>query len=202
MDSMQFQCFTREYVDQLRERDPETEQHFIDYFSDLLFLKLRRIMQTRQSVEDLKQETFYRVFRVLRADGLRNPERIGAFVNTVCNNVIAEYWRASSRFTSLPDPVPDRPSCHGRASENELINEERTRAIRLILDELPVRDREILRMLFLEERNKDDVCRTWSINRDYLRVLVHRAKDRFRQKLPEISAVAAVCALDRAGRRA
>jgi len=205
---MQFECFTEDYVTRLIERDPETEQHFIHYFSELLLLKLRRVLRTGQAIEDLRQETFVRVFRVLRAQGLRNPERIGAFVNTVCNHVISEYWRTSSRFVPLPDPIIDhlpesRTSGGGTVdAEDGLVNQARTQAIRQVLKELTPRDREILRMVFLEEKNKDDVCKTWSVDRNYLRVLVHRAKDRFRRKVPKISMVAAACSLDRAARGA
>jgi RNA polymerase sigma-70 factor (ECF subfamily) len=38
-------------------------------------------------------------------------------------------------------------------------------------------------MIFIEERDKDDVCRELGIDRDYLRVLLHRAKMRCREAL-------------------
>jgi DNA-directed RNA polymerase specialized sigma24 family protein len=34
--------------------------------------------------------------------------------------------------------------------------------------------------VFLQEQNKDEICRELSMNRDYLRVRVHRAIARFR----------------------
>jgi RNA polymerase sigma-70 factor (ECF subfamily) len=52
--------------------------------------------------------------------------------------------------------------------------------VREILDEMPERDRRILREVFLEERDKDDVCRDFGVDRDYLRVLLHRAKQSFK----------------------
>ena len=52
--------------------------------------------------------------------------------------------------------------------------------IREILEELPERDRRLLREIFLEEREKDDVCRDFGVDRDYLRVLLHRAKQSFK----------------------
>jgi RNA polymerase sigma-70 factor, ECF subfamily len=42
------------------------------------------------------------------------------------------------------------------------------------------RDRELLRAIFLEEGDKDEVCRRFGVDRDYLRVRLHRAKERFR----------------------
>jgi len=52
--------------------------------------------------------------------------------------------------------------------------------IREILEELPERDRRLLSEVFLEERDKDEVCRDFGIDRDYLRVLLFRAKQSFK----------------------
>ena len=52
--------------------------------------------------------------------------------------------------------------------------------IRRILDTLPKRDRQLLRAIFLEEKDKDEVCRLFQVDRGYLRVLLHRAKKSFK----------------------
>jgi RNA polymerase sigma-70 factor (ECF subfamily) len=52
--------------------------------------------------------------------------------------------------------------------------------VRSILAELPERDRRVLKAVFFEERDKDEICRDFGIDRDYLRVLVHRAKQSFK----------------------
>jgi len=40
---------------------------------------------------------------------------------------------------------------------------------------LPQRDRKILYARFFEERDSDEVCELFNVDRDYLRVLLHRA---------------------------
>jgi RNA polymerase sigma-70 factor (ECF subfamily) len=52
--------------------------------------------------------------------------------------------------------------------------------VREILEELSEKDRRLLREVFLEERDKDEVCRDFGVDRDYLRVLLHRAKQSFK----------------------
>jgi len=52
--------------------------------------------------------------------------------------------------------------------------------VREILDEMPERDRRLIRAVFIEERDKDEVCREFGVDRDYLRVLLHRAKQTFK----------------------
>ena len=87
--------FDREYVERLIAGEPETEQHFTRYFGDLLTLKLRSRLRSPAQVEDAKQETFVRVLTTLkRKGGIESPEALGAFVNSVCNNVLFETYRS------------------------------------------------------------------------------------------------------------
>jgi RNA polymerase sigma-70 factor, ECF subfamily len=178
---LQFQAFDAPYVERLRSGDFRTQEHFVAYFSELIQLKLRARLRSPQAIEDVRQETFVRVFTALRsAGGIRQPERLGAFVNSICNNVLLEHYRSSSRSDSLddepqnelPDPVMDVLGAVAAKQMEEKVRE--------ILDEMPERDRRILREVFLEERDKDDVCRDFGVDRDYLRVLLHRAKQSFK----------------------
>ena len=52
-----------------------------------------------------------------------------------------------------------------------------------MLDKLSETDRAVLRKVFLEDRDKDEICHELGIDRDYLRVRVHRALARFRSAL-------------------
>ena len=95
---MEFQAFDATYLDKLRSRDAVTEQHFVDYFSELIALKLRSRLQSPQAIEDVKQETFARMFALLRKeDGVKSGERLGSLVNSICNNVLFEHYRSKSR---------------------------------------------------------------------------------------------------------
>jgi RNA polymerase sigma-70 factor (ECF subfamily) len=58
--------------------------------------------------------------------------------------------------------------------------DETQRVVRNILGDLPERDRRLLQSVLLEERDKDEVCAELGLSRDYLRVLVHRAKQSFK----------------------
>ena len=54
--------------------------------------------------------------------------------------------------------------------------------MRAALVALPQKERDLLTWLFFEGRDKDQVCRDLAVDRDYLRVLLHRAKNRFREQ--------------------
>jgi RNA polymerase sigma-70 factor, ECF subfamily len=177
---LQFHEFNQVYLERLCSGDFRTESHFVAYFSELIQLKLRSRVKSPQAIEDLRQETFARVFATLRSQGIRQPERLGAFVNSVCNNVLLEHYRSASRENpaeeeegaNIPDPSLDVFAI--------LSHKEMEQKVRQVLDELSERDRRLLREIFLEERDKDAVCRDFGVDRDYLRVLLHRAKQAFK----------------------
>ena len=177
---LQLQDFDESYVERLRAGDFRTQEHFVAYFSELIQLKLRSRLHSPQAIEDVRQETFTRVFTALRGGTIRQPERLGAFVNSMCNNVLLEHYRASSRDSSLEDEEQqDFPAVNVDVL-GTIAAKQMGEKIREILEEMPERDRRLLREVFLEERDKDDVCRDFGVDRDYLRVLLHRAKQSFK----------------------
>lgn len=178
---LQFYAFDAGYIEGLCAGDLRTQEHFVKYFTELLHLKLRSRLQSRQAIEDVRQETFARVFATLRREnGLRQPERLGAFVNTVCNNVLFEHYRATSRSESLDeDDRPELPSTGADAHEVAAARQMREK-VREILAGMPVRDRGVLQAIFLDERDRDEVCREFGVDGEYLRVLLFRAKQNFK----------------------
>ena len=64
---MEFETFDEAYTARLRSGDRGTEAHFVDYFGRLIDLKLRSRIRSREAAEDLKQETFVRVLKLVRS---------------------------------------------------------------------------------------------------------------------------------------
>jgi RNA polymerase sigma-70 factor, ECF subfamily len=178
---LQFHEFDQSYVERLCSGDFRTEQHFVDYFSELIQLKLRSRVHSPAAIEDLRQETFARVMATLRSDqGVRQPERLGAFVNSVCNNVLLEHYRSGSREDPIEDDEDSRFTDKSMDAIGVILQKQMQQKVGQILEELSERDRRILREIFLEERDKDDVCREFGVDREYFRVLLHRAKLSFK----------------------
>lgn len=181
---MQFYAFDSSYLERLRSGDFRTEQHFVSYFSELIQLKLRSRLNSREAIEDVRQEIFARVFSVLRSgEGLRQADRLGPFVNSVCNNVLLEHYRSASR-SSVEDDDKDAAEIPDLRTDvlDEIMTKETSDIVRGILEGLSERDRRLLREVFLEERDKDEVCKDFGVDRNYLRVLLHRAKQTFKEQ--------------------
>jgi RNA polymerase sigma-70 factor (ECF subfamily) len=173
--------FDRAYLDRLAAGDPETEQHFTRYFGELLGIKLRSRLRSAALIDDVRQETFVRVLSTLRSPkGIGSPGGFGAFVNSVCNNVLFETYRAHGRVAPTDEDGPPDVADTRDDAETDVVRAEERAHVREILKTLPPKEQQLLHWLFFEECDKDEVCRRLNVDRDYLRVLLHRAKQRFK----------------------
>lgn len=173
--------FDEAYLRRLAAGDPATEEHFFEYFGPLIRIKLRWRVRQREGIDDICQETFLRVLRAVRSprEGVRH---LGAYVFGVCNNVMLEHFRASTRHPQIAETAPEAADV-GIDAEVLLLSAEQQARVRRVIDSLPdQRDRHVLRALFVEERDKDELCAELGVDRDYLRVLLHRAKQQFKKR--------------------
>ena len=175
---MNFFTFDEGYLERLRNGDRWTTEHFIGYFSPLLAIKLRRLrVYSIHEIDEMRQETLVRVIDAIYTGKVRQASRLGAFVLSVGRNVNRESVRRDNKTVNLSDrhEVVDETDV-----EQLFASTESAARVQRVLKELDPRDEFLLRAIFIEERDKDDICRELRVNREYLRVLVHRAKLKFR----------------------
>jgi RNA polymerase sigma-70 factor (ECF subfamily) len=176
--------FDESYMELLRRGDNRTQEHFVSYFGKLLRIKLRSRKLPVHVIQDVQQETFLRVLVAVRTSEVRHPERLGAYVNSVCRNILLEHYRLLAREQHVELDAADGPDAAADL-EARIIADERTQSVHVTLSELPQVDAEVLRGV-LGGRDKDEVCRSLSVTREYLRVLTHRAirafKDRHKKR--------------------
>jgi RNA polymerase sigma-70 factor (ECF subfamily) len=171
-------AFNADYLARLKDGDPETERHFFSYFSNAIWLKLRNRVRARHLIDEIRQETFARVLKHLQAG--KPVQYLGGFVQGVCNNVMLEVLRDESPYRQTDDSRMD-PQDERVKFDTDVVTEERKQAVRDILFEMPEKDRMVLKMVFLEEGERSEICKNLKVDADYLRVLLHRAKEKFRE---------------------
>jgi len=178
--SVQLYPFNEDYFRLLQQDDEATRAHFVSYFSKLLSIKLRSRKLKTEDIHEVQQETFLRVLFAVRKGEIQQPERLGSYVNSVCNNVASEMYREQFRNNHVDLEEVDVPDS-GADLEKGMISNESVRKVHAVMARLSDRDRTILGAV-LQGRNKDDICRELGVDRQYLRVLMHRAIASFREQ--------------------
>jgi RNA polymerase sigma factor (sigma-70 family) len=113
------------------------------------------------------------------------------FVLAVSRNVAFEHLRSYGRQDQFPEEMDD-PADAAPGPEDKVVTEERKQIVRRVLRELNQRDRDLL-FLLLEDEDPEKLCRDFGVDRGYLRVLLYRARLRFRKALqrnPDMTAAA------------
>lgn len=182
--NVQFYSFDAAYLERLRSRHRDTEDHFGDYFTVVLRMKLHASRFSSTDADDIIQETLCRVLKTIRDGEIIYPERLGAYVYEVCRNVERECWRDNKKLWMRDDiddfDFPD----HRSRPDDGLRQTEALTVVAEILSRVSGKDRQILIAVFLHERDREEVCREFGVEREYLRVLVHRAIQNARKSVP------------------
>jgi RNA polymerase sigma-70 factor, ECF subfamily len=172
--------FDQDFLTALKDRDEDAENFLISHFSRPVRLKLHGRLHSPELIQDAYQETFLRVLSYFRSGRtLDNPASLPGFVHTMCHNIALEFLRGHTRHPQVPENHPEAKD-DAPGPERQAIAGERIEFARRVLEELPEKDRRILRRVFLDEEDKDRVCEEFNVDRQYLRVLLHRARNRFR----------------------
>lgn len=176
--------FDAEYLTRLRQRDPETCTSFVSSLTPVLEARLRTQFRDRGSIEDARNETFYRVFRLVDGERVRQPEQLGSFVRGVCDRVVHE-TRRKTRFTeSLPEEgieAPDRQP----AIDTLLARRQMYGRLRRELARMREADRDLLIETHFEERDRQEMALERGLTASGLNVRLCRALKRLRQQVLE-----------------
>jgi RNA polymerase sigma-70 factor (ECF subfamily) len=177
---MEFFQFDDDYVRRLRAGDRDTEEHMRSYFEPLLVAKFRGRVPPSE-VADLVQDVFVAIIEAILGDkGPADGRKFGAWVHGIAVHLLSNWYRAHKTTTDSFDPLKHLPPDPPRVLSDIILRELKEKVHR-VLDALrPSRDAKVLRAIFIDERDKDDVCAEFGIDRNYLRVLVYRALSRFR----------------------
>jgi RNA polymerase sigma-70 factor (ECF subfamily) len=128
-------------------------------------------------LDDVVQESLRRYLVSVQEAKIRTPDAAGAFLNGICRNVISEYRRKMFRDLPMPEVVPEPPAKTIAASDLFELRD----AIADAMRQLSARDRHVLQLFYLEECSVQQILEATHLSEGNFRVVLCRAKDRFRQ---------------------
>ncbi|HEV2988824.1 MAG TPA: hypothetical protein VG759_10305 [Candidatus Angelobacter sp.] len=174
--------FDGDYMLRLKVGDQATEQHFVSYFGRLLQLKLRKRLCCARHVEEIRREAIARAMAVIRSNSKTPPERLGALVNTACNTVLQKYGPSACCQAGGSVFIHQEKAIEDNDTEKAVVRD----LVRLVLHQLPSRDRQTLRSALVKNgsNGKHGVYDNPGLQKEHLRVLLFQARQIFSSKLP------------------
>ncbi len=174
-------CGPEELVRRIRAGDPAAEEDLVRRYRRGVGAVLRRAGADVATTDDLSQETFAMSLRKIRAGEIREPGRLAGFLCSLARNLAIEHFRkaGSRRTAGIPDTDFASPA---PSPLDDLLRTERAAVVRKVLAELPSeRDRQVLFRLYLNEEEKDRICRDLRLSSLHFNRVVFRARERYRE---------------------
>jgi len=148
----------------------------------MLEARLRYKLRDHSAIEDIRNETFYRVFCLVDRGRIRHPEHFASFVRGVCDRVAQESCRKARATEPLPGAGMEPSDCRPHL-DKLLVDEERKALVWREVMRLDEADRRLIVEMHGEERDRREMARERGISRTGLNVRLCRALKRLRKQV-------------------
>ena len=176
------------------DHSPPTAGTWVDTYGDTLFRYVRLRVRDDATAEELVQETFLAALQGLK--NFSGQSSFGTWLVGILKHKLIDHLRRQGREKSAE--MDDDSAVNGmfnsfehwtsmatphawRSSPEELAQQADTqRALRLCMEALPGRYREVFVMRVMDGVGTDEMCKILQLNRNNLYMMLHRARLRLR----------------------
>ncbi|MGH8133048.1 MAG: RNA polymerase sigma factor [Steroidobacteraceae bacterium] len=150
-------------------------------YPGLRALILRRVRDPDVAA-DILQDAAVTTLEKLRSGEIAHPENVGGYLYRVALNHLRNHRRKDRSGLSITDALDELPGLENDADWEKVGRPQWATAVRRMLDEMPVaRDREVLVRFYLDDEDKEKVCRELRLSEEHFNRVLFRARNRFRE---------------------
>lgn len=145
---------------------------------------IERKVRDPELAADLLQEAAVTTLCKLKNGEIEHPEQAGGYLYRVALNHLRNYRRKDRSDISQPDGVEDIPDSSSYQASDQMLREQWSSLAAKLLAELPTaRDRELLVRFYLDDQDKDELCKVLRITEAHFHRVIFRARERFKELL-------------------
>ncbi|MBO6124996.1 MAG: RNA polymerase sigma factor [Bacteroidaceae bacterium] len=161
----------------------EFKQRFMP-FHKLLYRVAFHLTGNVQDAEDLLQDTYLKLWQ--KRDDIREEAVNQAYLVTLMRNLLRDQQRlkhidSSAELRNELSP-PDERSLEGQIAARDEASQ-----MKNLINQLPKRDKEIIRMHLMEERTYDEIEQDTGLSQGNIRIIVMRTKQKLKQQFIKLT---------------
>jgi RNA polymerase sigma-70 factor, ECF subfamily len=150
-------------------------------YPGLRALILRRVRDPEVAA-DILQDAAVTTLEKLRSGEIAHPENVGGYLYRVALNHLRNHRRKDRSALSSADGLDELPASENDAGWENIRGRQWATAARRMLEELPVaRDREVLVRFYLDDEDREKICRELRLSEEHFNRVIFRARNRFRE---------------------
>ncbi|OFX73899.1 MAG: hypothetical protein A2X12_02895 [Bacteroidetes bacterium GWE2_29_8] len=108
------------------------------------------ITKDRDLAQDLCQDTFFKVFNIIKSKSYKEEGKFQQWIMKVAHNVVIDYYRKSKKMTMVYDceenGVFNKIKLYDESYEDRIIKEQSLEQVKNLLEYLPLEQKEIIQM--------------------------------------------------------
>jgi RNA polymerase sigma-70 factor, ECF subfamily len=152
-------------------------------YPGLRALILRRVRDPEVAA-DILQDAAVTTLEKLRSGEIAHPEKLGGYLYRVALNHLRNHHRKDRTALSSAEALDDLPAPMNDPDWENVGRPQWATAARRMLEEMPVaRDREILVRFYLDDEDRNTICRELGLSEEHFNRVIFRARNRFRELL-------------------
>jgi RNA polymerase sigma-70 factor (ECF subfamily) len=172
-------------VPQAKTGDPEAWDILFRRYQLPLYVYVFELVHDEQTSLDLVQETF--IAAVRHIGGLRDDDKFGSWLFGIAHQKCLQRWRKQNREEILPDEIAETPDESDNRPDDLLIRQEQEAAFMQLLNQLPLPQRSVLLLYFVEDFSLEEIAGITGAAVGTVKSRMHYAKRAFRKLLEEPS---------------
>jgi len=152
-------------------------------YPGLRALILRRVRDPEVAA-DILQDAAVTTLEKLRSGEIAHPENLGGYLYRVALNHLRNHRRKDRTAVSSADALKELQGAEDDPEWERVGRPQWAEAARRMLGEMPAeRDREILVRFYLDDEDKEQICRDLRLSEEHFNRVIFRARNRFRELL-------------------
>jgi RNA polymerase sigma-70 factor (ECF subfamily) len=170
-------------VQQAREGKPEAWDALFRRYQLPLYVYVFELVRNEQTSLDIVQETFIAAARHI--GGLREDGKFGSWLFGIAHQKVIQHWRKRGGKEVLFDEVPESPDEFESGPDDLLIRREQEAEFMNLLNQLPLPQRSVLLLHFVEDFSLEEIARITETQLGTVKSRIHYAKKSLRKMLEE-----------------
>jgi RNA polymerase sigma-70 factor (ECF subfamily) len=170
-------------VPQARAGKPEAWDALFRRYQLPLYVYAFELVHNEQASLDIVQETFIAAARHI--GGLREDDKFGSWLFGSAHQKVFQFWRKHSGKEVLFDEVPESPDDFEDSPDDLLIRREQEAEFMNLLNQLPLPQRSVLLLHFVEDFSLEEIARITETQLGTVKSRLHYAKRALRKLLEQ-----------------
>ena len=195
-DKHVFEAAETDFLERLRNGDPEAFDNLITRYSGDIYAVLYRITESAEDAADLTQETFLSALRSIR--NFRGESELRTWLTRIAINHSRNrfrWWKRRRKDVtiSLDSPIGESDKAfgdsiagEGESAEDAVLRQERETALRRALAQLPEYYREAIVLCDLEGYSYDEIATALEVNIGTVKSRIARGREELRKRLSDL----------------